>query len=425
MAAIWEAGRFAFRLTHAYRPLFRIAARALIVGVLSVVPATAQYTTASLGGTVEDPAGAVVPGAVVTVQNEDTGLSRTATSQPDGTFLFPALPLGPYKLTVTKSGFANYVQTGIVLTVNEAATQTVALQVRALSQEVNVCANAEVLTTRTGTVSQLIDNKRVVDLPLDGRQPQELLFLAAGTVNETGTGPNYCLANCEGGVYPGEQDASVGGMGTRAVNYQMDGAGHNDTYVNANLPFPNPDATQEFNVQNENLSAQYGLGGAVVNIVTKSGTNELRGDAFEFVRNGDLNARKFFAPTQDTLKRNQFGGSVGGPIIKHKLFFFGTYQGTRVRSASQGQIAFVPTKDERNGDFSDLCPGGFDASGLCPQPPEVQQSHGAQVVDPATGTPFLRNQVPVGMFSAPSQFFLQYIPLPNGPGHQLTFAGPS
>ncbi|PYV26416.1 MAG: hypothetical protein DMG24_07035 [Acidobacteria bacterium] len=316
MAANWEAERFVFHLTRAHRPLFLIAARAAIVGVLSVVPATAQYTTASLGGTVEDPAGAVVPGAVVTVQNEDTGLSRTATSQPDGTFLFPALPLGPYKLTVTKSGFANYVQTGIVLTVNEAATQTVALQVRAVSQEVKVSANAEVLTTRTGTVSQLIDNKRVVDLPLDGRQPQELLFLAAGTVNETGTGPNYCLANCEGGVYPGEQDASVGGMGTRAVNYQMDGAGHNDTYVNANLPFPNPDAIQEFNVQNENLSAQYGLGGAVVNIVTKSGTNELRGDAFEFVRNGDLNARKFFAPTQDTLKRNQFGGSVGGPIIR-------------------------------------------------------------------------------------------------------------
>ena len=212
MAAIWEAGRFAFRLTHAYRPLFLIATWALIVGVLSVVPATAQYTTASLGGTVADPAGAVVPEAEVTVQNEDTGLSRTITSQPDGTFLFPALPVGHYKLTVTKSGFANYIQTGIVLTVNETASQTVALQVRTVSQEVNVSANAEVLPTRTSTVSQLIDNKRVVDLPLDGRQPQELLFLAAGTVNETGTGPGYCLANCEGGVYPGEQDASVGGM---------------------------------------------------------------------------------------------------------------------------------------------------------------------------------------------------------------------
>ena len=165
----------------------RADSRALIVGVLSVVPATAQYTTASLGGTVADPAGAVVPEAEVTVQNEDTGLSRTITSQPDGTFLFPALPVGHYKLTVTKSGFATYVQTGIVLTVNETATQTVALQVRTVSQEVNVSANAEVLPTRTSTVSQLIDNKRVVDLPLDGGQPQELLFMAAGTVNEVKT----------------------------------------------------------------------------------------------------------------------------------------------------------------------------------------------------------------------------------------------
>ena len=413
------------RLRDIHRFVGFIAVGVLIGGLLGVAPAAAQYTTASLGGSVGDPTGAVVPGVEVTVQNEDTGLSRAVITQTDGTFLFPALPVGHYKLTVAKSGFTTYVQTGIILTVNEAATQTVELQVGAVTQEVTVSANAAVLPTRTATVSQLIDQKRILDLPLDGRQPQELLFLAAGTVNETGTGPGYCLANCEGGVYPGEQDASVGGMGTRAVNYQMDGAGHNDTYVNANLPFPNPDAIQEFNVQNENLSAQYGLGGAVVNIVTKSGTNELHGDVFEFLRNGDLNARNFFAPTQDTLKRNQFGGSMGGPVIKHKLFFFATYQGTRIRSSAQGEVAFVPTTAERNGDFSDLCPGGFDAGGICPQPPQVPTSHGTQVVDPATGAPFLRNQIPTSMFSGPSQFFLKYIPPPNGPGRQLTFAGPS
>jgi hypothetical protein len=288
------------------------AAGTLFLGALCAAPAGAQYTTASLGGTVHDPVGAVVPEAEVTAENEGTGLSRTATTRSDGTFLFPALPVGQYKLTVKKSGFETYMQTGIILTVNEVATQTVTLKVGTVTQTVTVSANAEALTTRTSTLDQLVDQKRIMDLPLDGRQAQELLFLASGTVNETGTGPNYCLANCEGGVYPGEQDASVGGMGTRAVNYQMDGAGHNDTYVNANLPFPNPDAVQEFNVRDENLSAQYGQGGAVVNIVTKSGTNTVHGDAFEFLRNGALNARNFFAPTQDTLKRNQFGGSVGG-----------------------------------------------------------------------------------------------------------------
>lgn len=377
---------------------------ALLLVFLTGIPVAGQYTTASLGGTVEDPAGAVVPDATVTVQNEGTGLTKTIATQPNGEFLFPALPVGNYKLTVTKQGFTTYVQTGIVLAVNQAATQIVKLSVGALTQEVTVSSNAQVLTTRTATISQLVDQKKIVDLPLNGRQAQELLFLAAGTVNETGVGPGYCLANCEGGVYPGEQDASVSGLGTRGVNYQMDGAGHNDTYLNANLPFPNPDAVQEFSVQDQNLSAQYGRGGAVVNIVTKSGTNQLHGDAFEFLRNGALNARNFFAPTQDTLKRNQFGGSVGGPIIKDKLFFFGTYQGTRIRSAAQGQIAFVPTAAERNGDFSDIP---------------------TQLVNPSNNVPYAGNQIPTTDFSAPSNFFLSHIPDPNGPGRQLTYAGPS
>ena len=373
----------------------------LLVGLLTALPATAQYTTGSLAGTVQDPGGGMVPGAQVTVQNEDTGLSRSTTSQADGAFLFPALPIGRYKLTVTMTGFATYVQTGIELAVNQAASQTVTLRVGTVTEAVTVSADAAVLTTRTATMGQLIDQKRITDLPLNGRQPQELLFLSAGAVNETG---NYCLVNCQGGVYPGEQDGNVNGSGPRTVNFQMDGAGHNDTYLNTNLPFPNPDAVQEFNVQNENLSAQYGLGGAVVNIVTKSGTNAVHGDAFEFLRNGALNARNFFAPTQDTLKRNQFGGSVGGPVIKDKLFFFGTYQGTRIRSAAQGQVAFVPTAAERNGDFSDIS---------------------AQLIDPTTKAPFGGNQISPALFSAPSQYFLSHIPTPNGPDRQLTFAGPS
>ena len=373
----------------------------LMLFVIGTAPLMAQYTTASLGGTVEDPAGAVVPGAKVTVQNEGTGLARTITSQPNGEFLFPNLPIGNYRLTVTKPGFTTYVQTGIVLTLNQAATQIVTLKVGAVSQEVTVTANASVLTTRTGTVSQLINQRQIVELPLNGRQAQSLLFLAAGTVDETG---KYCLVNCQGGVYPGEQDGNVSGTGLRSVNYQMDGAGHNDTYLNTNLPFPNPDSVQEFNVQKENMSAQYGLGGAVVNIVTKSGTNQVHGDLFEFLRNGALNARNYFAPKQDTLKRNQFGGSVGGPIIKDKLFFFGTYQGTRIRSAAQGEVAFVPTADERNGDFSDIP---------------------TQIVDPSTGTPFANNFIDPTLFSPPAAYFLQHIPLPQGPGRQLTFAGPA
>jgi hypothetical protein len=360
----------------------------------------AQYTTATLGGTVSDPSGASVANARVVVQGAETGLQRQTQTNDSGTFTFTALPVGRYQITVEKPGFSKYVQSGINLVLDRTANVSVNLKVGDISQQVTVSADAELVNTQSGTVGQLIDQRRIVDLPLDGRQPQNLLFLSAGTVNETG---NYCLVNCQGGVYPGEVDGNVSGAGPRAVNFQMDGAGHNDTYLNTNLPFPNPDAVQEFNVQTDNVSAQYGIGaGAVVDIVTKSGTNELHGDVFEFVRNGDLNARNFFAPTQDTLKRNQYGGAVGGPIIKNKLFYFGTYQGTKIRSAAQGNIAFVPTAAERTGNFA---------------------GSGITVTDPSTGQPFPNNQIPSNLLSAPAQFFLNYIPLPNGPNGQLTFPG--
>ena len=361
------------------------------------VPLLGQYTTASLGGTVVDASGASVPGATVMVQHNDTGFSETATTGNDGAFLFPSLPVGNYRLTVEKSGFTAYFQEGITLAVNEAASEKVVLKVGKATDRVTVSANADIVATRDATVGQVVDERRVVDLPLNGRGAQALVFLAAGTVNVT---ERYCGLNCEGGVYPGQQQAAVSGSGPGQVNYQLDGASHNDSYLNANLPFPNPDAIQEFSLEANNLSAVYGDAAGVVNIVSKSGTNQIHGDLFEFVRNGVLNARYFFAADQDTLKRNQYGGSVGGPIRKDRIFYFATYQGTRVRSAAGGNIAFVPTAQERQGNFSDL-----------PQ----------QLVDPVTGAPFANNQIPV---SSVAKFFLQYLPLPNGPGRQLTYIGP-
>jgi hypothetical protein len=365
-------------------------------------PLIAQYTTGSLGGTVLDPTGASVPDAKVVVRNNDTALTRTVQTASDGGFLFSSLPVGTYGLTVEKAGFSTHVQDGIVLTLNQAATVVVSLKVGKTADQVTVTANAELVVTRDPMVGQLVDQKRIVDLPLNGREAQSLVFLAAGTVDVTG---NYCGLGCHGGVYPGAQQASVNGAGPGQVNYQLDGAPHNDTYLNMNLPFPNPDAVQEFTLQRENMSAEFGgASGGVVNIVTKSGTNEFRGDVFEFIRNGKLNARNFFAPVQDTLKRNQFGGSIGGPIKKDKLFFFGTYQGTRVRSAAQGMVAQVPTAAERNGDFSDL---------------------DTQIFNPDTGVPYLNNFIDPSLFSPAAVYFLKFIPPPNGPGHQLTFAGPS
>lgn len=369
--------------------------------VLGVMPLAAQYTTASLGGTVVDPTGAVVPEANVTVRNTETGLTVTTASQANGAYLFSRLPVGTYELTVEKPGFRTYVQAGITLTVNQVATQNVTMAVGEVTERVTVEAEAPLITTRTATAGQLIDQRRIVDLPLNGRSAQTLLYLSAGTLNLT---DRYCNVNCHGGVYPTEAEASVGGSGPAQVNYQLDATSNNDTYININLPFPNPDSIQEFNLQSSNFTAEYGnAAGGIVNIVTRSGTNEIHGSAFEFLRNGNLNARNFFAPEHDGLKRNQFGASFGGPIVKDKLFYFGTYQGTRVRNVQQGRVSFVPTQAQRSGDFSSVS---------------------TQLVDPVTGEMFPNNQIPVSRFSPVSQYFLERIPLPNGPNGQLTFPGP-
>src|SRR5712692_6189434 len=276
MVLDWSNGRSSLAI-------FAMAATALLCSV----PGAAQFTTASLEGAVVDSSGGVVPGARVTVLNKNTGFTKTETTGGDGTFLFPALPVGAYRLTVEKTGFSTYVQEGITLTVNQAASQTVTLQVGSTTQEITVTENAAMVNTQTATVNQLVSQKQVIDLPLNGRGAQSLVFIAAGAANTTG---RYCGYNCQGGVYPTEQEGAVNGGGTANVNYQMDGAGHNDSYVNMNLPFPNPDAIQEFNLQTSNMSAEYGNAAAVVNIVTKSGTNSLHGNLFEFLRNGAMNA---------------------------------------------------------------------------------------------------------------------------------------
>lgn len=307
----------------------------------------AQYTTASLNGTVRDETGGVLPGAEVAVSHLETGFTDRKVSDEKGSYLFPRLPTGRYRLTVELPGFRTYVQSGIVLAVNQVATQNVVLQVGEIAEQVTVEAGAELLQTRTATAGQLVDQRRIVDLPLEGRRPERLLYLAAGTVD---LGRDRCRICGHGGVYPGEETAGVNGAGIGQVNFQLDATSHNDTYLNASLPFPNPDAIEEFNLMSSNFTAEYGMAsGGVVNIVTKSGTNDLHGTLFHFHRNGVLNSRQFFAPEADSLIRNQFGGSAGGPIVRDKLFFFGTYQGTRVRETPGGIIQFVPTAAQRGG----------------------------------------------------------------------------
>ena len=379
-----------------------LAALTLGFVVMGSSPAIAQYTTAQLSGIVTDNAGSAVAGATVSAQDVQTGFRQSVKTRSGGEYLFPSLPVGNYDLTVSMTGFSTYVQQGITLAVGQAANRNVSLAVGSVSDQVTVTANASLVTTDSPTVGQLINQQNIVSLPLNGREVQQLVFLIPGTTNVSA---QNCGGNCEGGTYSTEQYAKVNGGGSNGVSYLMDGVDFNDSYINTNLPFPNPDAVQEFNVDTNNMSAAYGNAtGGVVNVVTKSGTDHIHGSAFEFIRNYALDARNYFATAPDPLKQNQFGGSIGGPILKNRLFYFGSYQGTRTNTSSNGQIQFVPTAAERGGDFSDLLPT-------------------TQLVDPQTGAPFPNNQIPGDRLSPVAHYLLQHVPLPNGPGRQLTFSG--
>lgn len=375
---------------------------AFTAGVAGTNTAFAQFTTARLGGNVTDNTGSAIPGAKVAVRETTSEYRQTLSTGVDGAYLFPSLPVGSYELTVEMPGFSSYIQSGIMLTLGQSASQNVTLQVGAVTQQVNVQANASLVTTDSSALGQLVGEKSMIALPLNGRQAQQLVFLIPGAVNVSS---QNCGSGCEGGVLPGEQYAKINGGSSNGVAYLLDGVDYNDTYINANLPFPSPDALQEFNVQTANMSAVYGdATGGVVNIVTKSGTDAIHGDAFEFLRNYAMDARNYFATSPDPLKQNQFGVTIGGPILKSKLFYFGSYQGTRTNTAQNGLVAFVPTAAERQGDFSDILPG-------------------TQLMNPATGTPFPGNQIPMELLSPVAQYLLQQIPLPNGPGRQLTYNG--
>src|SRR5262249_46415127 len=211
---------------------------------------------------------------------------------------------------------------------------------------VEVQANTTLVETRATGISQVIDNTRVLELPLNGRQVTELVLLSGAATTSTQGTLNPGSRN-----YPTLIIQVAGGM-QAGLTYSLDGGNHNDPYNNLNLPLPFPDAMQEFKVETSGLAAQYGFhSSGAVNAVTKSGTNEFHGSAFEFLRNGSLNARNAFDLANDGLKRNQFGGTIGGPVLRKKLLFFGAYQRTTARSRPSANRAYIPTEDMLNGDF--------------------------------------------------------------------------
>ncbi|PYR74911.1 MAG: TonB-dependent receptor, partial [Acidobacteria bacterium] len=300
--------------------------------LVSVATASAQsVSTAQINGTVRDQSGGGLPGVTITATQTDTGLTRTAVSDEAGSYILQNLPIGPYRFEAELQGFRKFVQTGIVLQVNANPTLNVTLQLGQLAETITVQGTAALVETRNPGIGQVITNQQVVELPLNGRQLTELVFqagLATGG-KATGDAPGGNALNTGVRSYPNTTIVVAGGL-SNGMTYLLDGGTHNDPFNNLNLPLPFPDAMQEFKVETSALPAQYGHhSAAAVNAVTKSGTNAFHGDAFEFLRHHALNATNAFAAIDpatgkrrdDGLRRDQFGGTLGGPIIQSKLFF--------------------------------------------------------------------------------------------------------
>lgn len=384
--------------------------KAAFLSVATLLLATCAFGqgggNAAITGTVTDPTGAVIPGATVTVNQEGTGVKRSTVTNSSGYFAVPSLIPSKYSLSVQVSGFKGYL-VHVTLLADETRALSIQLVVGQVTESVTVEATSVLVNSVTPVLNQVIEQSRVVDLPLNGRNAADLTRLVAGTTGANGHGTEQ--GNTK--QIPGTESISVNGARPDQISYNLDGASNQDVLSNTNSPFPFPDAVQEFSVQTNSFNAQYGQNaGAVVNVVTKSGTNKWHGDLFEFLRNKNLNARSFNSPVRDGLKRNQFGFTLGGPIVKDRTFFFGGYQGTRIRSLQTGLSAFVPTNANLQGDFSAF----LDAKN-----PNNPAGAVRVITDPQTGKPFPGNLIAVGRFDSVALNFVKLVPRVDGNGRVL------
>jgi len=367
--------------------------------------AFAQEITGSIRGKVLDASGAMVSSASITARRAETGLARTVESDVQGDFDFVELPAGHYRLSVEAKGFQKYVQEGITLDVNQTAMVTMRLTVGTSTQQIEVRADAAVIETTVTSLGKTVEEREVLDLPLNGRNFSQLGVLQPGVVPIT---PGLAEA---GGSLRNGQAYAVNGQRPESNNFLIDGA-DNFNGVDAGFVIQPPiDAIAEFRILTHSANAEFGhSSGSTTNIITRSGTNAFHGAAWDFLRNDAMDAKSFFAQEVEPLKRNQFGGTFGGPIHKDKTFFFGYYEGLRNR---QGETvaATVPSAAERTGNFADMCPEGF-TGGFCNNPAN-------QLVNEFSGQPFPNNQLPG--INPISQTLLQYYPLANsGPNGFIT-----
>ena len=348
--------------------------------------------TASVQGTVTDPTGAAVPNASITLTNVDTNVARTTVTDSSGLYSLPNVAVGPYSLTVTASGFSGFTQTGVLEVGNNTQINPV-LKIGAATEHVEVQSAGIAVETETSSFKQVIDRQRIIEMPLNGRDATQLILVAGGAV----TAPAGDIVTSKN--YATSKVFAVAGSQGNYNNYVLDGGTNTDVFTNSNLPFPFPDALREFSVEANSLPARNGLHpGGLINAVTNSGTNQWHGTVFEFLRNNIINANNFFSTTKDSLKRNQFGGTLGGKILTDKLFFFGGYQGTRNNQVNNASGSCIPTPAQLTGDFSQM-------GGNCPQT-------ATNIIDPVTGANIsATRKLPASSISQQALNLAKYLPI--------------
>jgi len=345
-----------------------------------VVPARAQLYAGSVTGVVSDPTGAVIPNADVTLVDAEKGFTFTTKTDSKGRYLFRSVPPGTYNLSVKAAGFKDQTQSAIKIDVNQNVGADFSMRLLGTMETVNVSTQAPLLATEDAVTGQVVDRKLINDLPLNGRAVLSLVYLAPG-VTEVDAACSGCYATNV--IVNGGRNATADLLmdGVTTTNYEQNSGIRVETYV------PPVDAVEEFKVQESNFSAEFGFaGGTVINLITRSGTNNFHGSGYEFLRHYKMDANNWFSNNQGIpkapLRHNDFGGTIGGPIWKNKTFFFFDYEGTRTTSLAGPTFYGVPSDNERKGDFREICGyagGTFDDAGICSDP-------NGQLWDPYSGT---------------------------------------
>ena len=417
-----SSGRTGFREANGYlkmrAPGTRFSLLVIVLAIAAAVFPAWAGVDGRISGTVRDASGAVVPQAEITARNTETDARLVARSDDRGAYSFPALPVGRYELTFSAAGFRPYLRTGVIVDANAALTVDAVLEIGVKTDVVTVIENQLHVETSSTQMGEVITGEQITSVPLNGRSFTDLLTLQAGVApvtsitSETVQDVGASALSPSGDLNPGT--ISINGQREFANAFIVNGS---DVEEDANMGaaiVPNLDSIAEFRVLTNNFDAEYGeFSGGQINVVTKSGSNTFHGDAFEFLRNTDLDARNFFSPARGVFQQNQFGGTVGGPIARDKLFFFADYQGTGSKQGVDSGLITVPSVAERTGNVGAL-PGTVTGTAWANL---LTQELGYTV---SPGEPYASifpdGMIPQKAWSAPAKNLLQYIPAPNNAG---------